>query len=63
MDRRRLREEALEALMNGGSYKDTLETGVTLGALEDAPDIKLVVPIRFRKRYEDMKENSGTDQD
>lgn len=64
MDRRRLHEEAIEALMNGGSYKDTLETGVVMGALDDMPEIKLQVPIRFRKRYEDMKkETDGTNPD
>jgi hypothetical protein len=64
MDRRRIRDEAIEALMHGGSYRDTVETEVTLGALDDAPDIKMQVPIRFRKRYEDMtKETDGTDLD
>lgn len=68
MDRRRLRDEAMKVLENGGSYRDALETAAVMGALDDAPEIKLIVPIRFRKRYEDMhshqtEENDGTDLD
>jgi hypothetical protein len=64
MDRRRIREEAIEALMNGGSYRETVETEAAMGALDGAPTIHMQVPIRFRKRYEDMrKELDGTDPD
>lgn len=54
MDHKKLREEALRALFNGGSYRDAVETEVTLDALDRAPNIPLIVPIRFRERYERM---------
>lgn len=61
MDHRKLREEALRALFSGGSYRDVVETEVTLNALDRAPEIPLSVPIRFRKRYEDMKNEAHPD--
>lgn len=56
-----LREEGLKALLEGGSYRDTVSTEVTMDALNDAPDIPLSVPIRFQERYK--KEEDGADTD
>lgn len=58
MDRQRLRKEALEVLLQGGSYREARETEAAMKALLDAPDIPMLVPIRFRKRYEDMKKET-----
>ena len=61
MDHRKLREETLRALFSGGSYKDVVETEVTLDALNRAPNIHLIVPIRFRERYERMTNETNPD--
>lgn len=48
--------------MEGGSYKDAVATESVTDGLLSAPDIKLRVPIRFQKRYEDMaRDNANSD--
>lgn len=49
-----IRDEALRALMRGESYRDAVATETVMEGLDSAPAIPLQVPIRFRKRYEDM---------
>jgi len=54
MDHKKLREEGLSALFNGGSYRDAVETEAVFGIMDEMPNIPLSVPIRFRERYERM---------
>lgn len=58
MDHRALRNEAFEVLMEGGSYRDVVEVAAAMESLDNAPPLRLQVPIRFRKRYEDMKKET-----
>lgn len=51
-----MRAAAIRALLEGGNYHEALVTEGVLAALEDISEIPITVPIRFRKRYEDMKE-------
>ena len=59
---RKARDEALKVLMEGGSYRGALDTAEAMAALNNVPTLKLHVPIRFRKRYEDMA-NDRSDPD
>ncbi len=59
MDRKKIRDAALDALLSGGSYREVVETEVTLEALDSAPEIPLNVPIRFQRRYEEMTETDA----
>ncbi len=56
-----LRRAALDALLNGGEYRDVVETQVTMNALDAAQEIHLHVPIRFRLRYEEMSDQHRSD--
>ncbi len=57
-----VRDEALRALMAGDSYREAVATEIVMDGLVSAPEIHLQVPIRFRKRYEDMaRDNADPD--